>query len=116
MKVVSWCFVLLGAAVAGGSEIPAEVESLRTWEVVRRECWSSISRQEVTLFGNGTVRLKDRFEDKEEMRLAELEPQAVQAYLRRLEGEDLSEVPEGRDEVLGPLVERCGLFLALAGQ
>ena len=50
------------------------------------------------------------------MRLAELLPEDVDAYIRRLEAEDLSEVPEGRDEVLGPHVERCGLYLELPGR
>jgi hypothetical protein len=54
-----------------------------------------------------------RSADKDEMRLAELDPEEVQAYIRRLEGEDLSEVPEGRDEVLGAFVERCLIDLQL---
>ena len=66
------------------------------------------------MFGSGTLRLRLRTEDKDEMRLAELNPEEVQAYIRRLEAEDLSEVREGRDETLGSLVERCALYLELA--
>lgn len=47
------------------------------------------------------------------MRLAELNPEQVQAYIRRLEAEDLSEVPEGREEILGAMVERCAIYLEL---
>jgi hypothetical protein len=105
-------------AMAGLPLVAAEVnpESLRTWEIVRRDCRNSISRQEVTLFGNGTLRLKLRYEDKDEMHLAEMPPEDVEAFIRRLEAEDLSEVPENRDEVLGTFVERCGLFLDLPGR
>lgn len=91
-----------------------ERRSARSWEVVRRDCSTSYNREEITLFGNGTVRLRLQQDDKDDMRLAELDPDEVQAYIRRLEAEDLSEVPEGRDEVLGSMVERCGLFLDLA--
>lgn len=97
----------------GAEEQPT---NLRSWEVVRRDCRTSISREEVTLFGNGTLRLKSGIEDHEEMHLAELPPEDVEAFVRRLEAEDLSEVPEGRDEVLGRWVEHCGLFLDLPGR
>lgn len=93
-----------------------EPTNLRSWEIVRRDCKTSISREEVTLFGNGTLRLKTRIEDSDEMHLAELLPEDVEAFVRRLEAEDLSEVPEGREEVLGRFVEHCGLFLDLPGR
>lgn len=105
--------ILLATAVVQGT-VAEETRSLRSWEVVRRNCETSYSREEVTLFGNGTVRLRLRTEEKDDMRLAELNPDQVQAYLNRLEDEDLSEVPEGREEILGSLVERCGIFLDLA--
>ena len=72
-----------------------------------------MGREELTLFGNGTVRVRLRTEEKDEMRLAELNKQEVEAYLNRLQAEDLSEVPEGRDEVLGSMIERCGVYLEL---
>ena len=93
-----------------------EPTNLRSWEIVRRDCRTSISREEVTLFGNGTLRLKSRIEERDEMHLAEMPPEDVEAFVRRLEAEDLSEVPEGRDEVLGRFVERCGLFVDLPGR
>ena len=90
-----------------------ESRSPRSWEVVRRDCRTSITREELTLFANGTIRVRLWTEEKDEMRLAELNPSEVEAYLNRLEAEDLSEVPEGREEVLGSLIERCGLYLEL---
>lgn len=107
--------LILGVLVlAGAHEIVAEESrSPRSWEVARRDCRTSISREEVTLFANGTVRLRLRADDGDEMRLAELNPDQVQAFVNRLEAEDLSEVPEGREEFLGSFVERCGIFLEL---
>lgn len=109
------CSLAAIAGVTGAGTLPATEshESLRTWEIVRRECRTTISRQEVTLFANGTLRLKTRDPERDEMQLAELLPEEVEAFIRRLEAEDLSEVPEGREEVLGAMVERCGLFLDL---
>lgn len=93
-----------------------EPGSSRTWEIVRRECRTAYSVEELTLFGNGTIRVRLRGEEKDEMRLAELNRDEVGAYLRRLEAEDLSEVPEGREDVLGALVERCRIVLDLPGR
>jgi len=105
--------LLILALHGGGVWGQEEPKSLRTWEIVRRDCRTSMSRQEVTLFGSGTMRLRLRSEDNDQMRLAELDPEQVQAYIRRLEGEDLSEVPEGREEILGAMVERCAIYLEL---
>lgn len=115
-RATGW--VLIALPIVSLPLIAAENEpkSLRSWEIVRRDCRTSISRQEVTLFGNGTLRLKTRDEEKDEMQLAELPPEDVDAFVRRLEAEDLSEVAEGREETLGPLIERCGLFLDLPGR
>ena len=105
--------LLVGVALRVEAQGEQKAQSARTWEVVRRDCRTSISRQEITLFGNGTLRLKLRTEDKDELRLAELNPDEVQAYIRRLEDEDLSEVDEGHEEIIGSLIERCSLFLDL---
>ena len=106
--------IILMCWPTGAAEVnPA---NLRSWEIVRRDCRTSISRQEITLFGNGTLRLKIREEDRDDMHLAEMPPEDVEAYTRRLEAEDLSEVPEGREEVLGRFVEHCGIFLDLPGR
>lgn len=109
-RVVVVVLSLLWGGTLQGQETP---RSLRTWEIVRRDCRTTQARQEVTLFGSGTLRLRERSEDSDEMRLAELDPDEVQAYVRRLEAEDLSEVPQGRDEVLGAFVERCAIYLEL---
>ncbi len=110
MKIL---LLLLSLFTPGFLQAQHPSESPRTWEVVRRDCRTSYSREDLTLFGNGTVRLRRVDDEKDEMRLAELNPDQVQAFIRRLEAEDLSEVPEGREEVLGAMVERCSLVLRL---
>lgn len=80
---------------------------------MRRECRTAISWHELTLFANGTLRLKEELNESKGMRLAELTPDEVEAYLRRLEEEDLSEVQQGRAEVHGDWVEACELRLNL---
>ena len=102
---------VVGEAAAEETDKP--IRSLRTWEVARRDCRTSISRQEVTLFANGTLRLRLTGPDLDDLRLAELTPDEVEAFINRLTAEDLSEVPASRDEVLGDWVERCGLYLEL---
>ena len=106
--------LLTGTAVAQAREQEPRIP--RTWEVVRRDCRTSVNVEELTLFANGTIRVRFRGEEKDEMRLAELNRDQVEAYLRRLEAEDLSEVPEGREDVLGALVESCRLTLDLPDQ
>ena len=100
--------------VCGMTLILLGAESDRTTELVRRDCRTEIGRQEVTLFANGTLRLRDRLNDDRRMQLAELTPDEVEAYLRRLEGEDLSEVRSGRSEIQGDWVESCTLDLKLS--
>jgi len=83
----------------------------RSVVVLRFECASDLGRREVTLFGNGTVRLWDGPPGEEEMSLGELEPEALDGYLARLASEDLSEVPPEAHGVEGDWVEECVLEL-----
>lgn len=81
--------------------------------VLHFDCASELGRREVTLFGNGTVRLREGPRGAEEMLLGELEPRALEGVLARLEAEDLSEVPDEVHGVEGEWVERCVLELPL---
>lgn len=83
----------------------------RSVVVLRFECASDLGRREVTLFGNGTVRLWDGPPGEEEMSLGELDPAALDGYLARLAAEDLSEVPPVLHGVEGDWVEECVLEL-----
>lgn len=109
---------ILGSGVVWASwlllEAGAQAPSSRVIELVRRNCETTIGRQEVTLFANGTLRVRQRVHADEQFRLAELDPHELEAFLNRLSAEDVSEVPRGRPEVQGDLVERCELDLELA--
>ena len=101
---------LIAAAVA------AQNPSDRTVEILRYGCANSLGRREVTLFGNGTVRLRDGERGKEAMGLDELGPDEYQGAIRRLEGEELSEVrPPGRG-IDGEWIERGELILGIPGR
>jgi hypothetical protein len=104
------CFLALPAAALPASD--------RSTEVLRYGCANELGRREVTLFANGTVRLRDGLpgeEGKDWMGLAELSPEELQGAVRRLEEEDLSEVRQLPEGVTGMWVERCTLALQLPG-
>ncbi len=106
-----------GAAGAGtpGAGPSGAVPSDRSIEVLRLDCASRLGRREVTLFGNGTIRLRDGPIGKEWMGLAELGPDELQGTLRRLAEEDLSDASHLPQGVVGEWVEKCDLALALPG-
>ena len=103
-----WIALLLAALPAGADD--------RSIEIVRFDCTTDTTRREVTLFANGTVRLRDGLIDREWMGLAELGPDELQGYLNRLKGEDLSEAKSPEKGVEGTWIERCELRLQLPGQ
>lgn len=93
-----------------GTAVEAEVDR-RSHELVRRECRAVIDSEDVTLFANGTVRLISRHDEEKSVQLAELNPDEVQAFLRRVREVDLSEeVPVGVG-LQGDWVESCELYL-----
>jgi hypothetical protein len=116
--------VSLWTAAAPADPTPAPSPppaSDRATVVVRYDCRSELDHRELTLFRNGTVRLRrgppaaTAEERLAAMRLAELAPEDLAAYLARLAAEDLAEVgmlPPGVD---GSWVERCRLELRLPG-
>jgi hypothetical protein len=89
-------------------------------EVLMYQCTSPLGRRDVTLFGNGTVRLRDNDAARSDgkrgkpwMGLAELNPDDLQAVVNRLAAEDLKDLgklPMGLD---GTWVERCELSVVL---
>jgi hypothetical protein len=109
--------LFLAAAVAGPPTPPASPPlSERSTEIFRLDCGNSLGRREVTLFANGTVRLREGDRGRETLALAELGPDELGAFLRRLAEEDLSEVGTLERGVEGDWVERCDLALALPGR
>jgi hypothetical protein len=104
------CFALLSFLTATAGAV-----SDRSTEIVRHSCENELGRREVTLFGNGTVRLRDGAPGEELMGLAELDPGEMEGFLNRLRQEDLSEVGRLPDGVEGQWIERCTLTLNLPG-
>src|SRR5262245_27771787 len=88
----------------------------RSIEIVRFDCRTETTRREMTLFANGTIRLRDGLIGSEWMGLAELGPDELQGFLNRLAGENLSEVRDPEKGVEGAWVERCELHLSLPEQ
>ncbi|MEJ2084754.1 MAG: hypothetical protein P8Y44_03640 [Acidobacteriota bacterium] len=98
------CAVCAGTALA---------ENIRSGEIVRRDCHNSSGHAEITLFENGTLRLRQTQKGEEDrFELAELGPDELQGFENRLRAVDLSEVdPGGRAEMGGDLVEECDIHL-----
>jgi hypothetical protein len=91
--------------------VSAEEVDLRSRELIRRDCRTEYGSQSVILFANGTVRLKETLESEHGLKLAELTPDEVEAFVRRVQDEDLTEVEEASSEVDGDWVEKCELHL-----
>lgn len=108
--------LLLGALLAAAiwpSPVVAEEPDLRGVELLDYDCRSDLGRRAVTLFANGTVRLRRGPPDEEKIFLAELTPDELEAYVRRLEAENLAETDLDSSSVSGDWVERCTLDLEL---
>ena len=87
--------------------------SPRSHEVFRRDCYSSLGREEVTLFANGTVRLRSGPAENMALWLHELETEETEAFVARLAEIDLHESPKDLRSVTGAWVENCQLHLDL---
>lgn len=109
--------VVPAASAAQDSPSAKPRPSDRSTEIVRLDCESDLGRREVTLFGNGTVRLREGLKEHKEqgLGLAELNPDELAGALARLVEEDLSEVRRLPSGVEGTWVESCLLELALPG-
>jgi hypothetical protein len=81
--------------------------------LLRRDCRSTIARQEVTLFGNGTVRLRSGPLGEERMLLIEVTRDEVESLVAAVRGEDFAEAGAGSAGPEGDWVERCLLELPM---
>jgi len=94
----------------------AQSDDPRSVELLRYSCASRIARRDLTLFANGTLRLREADPDElPRMRLAELGRAELAAFLARLAEEDLSEVDVRGPGAGGDWVETCRLELMLEG-
>jgi hypothetical protein len=116
LVLIALAVAFAGAAGTGAAGTAVSGPSDRSSEVLRFDCASRLGRREVTLFGNGTIRLRDGPIGKEWMGLAELGPEELQGTLRRLGDEDLSEAAHLLPGVVGDWIEKCDLVLELPGR
>lgn len=103
--------VLTAAAVAG----TAQTSPVST-ELFRYRCESSISMEDVTLFGNGTLRLRQGKPEQRSMLLLELTPSRRDDIIARLRKLDLEEATTFGGELEGDWVEQCSLTMDLEGR
>jgi hypothetical protein len=106
---------LFCAALLLLAALPARADD-RSTEVLRYDCVTELARREMTLFANGTIRLRKGQIGNEWMGLAELSPDKLQAFLNRLSEEDLSDVRSPDKGPEGAWVEQCELRLQLPGK
>jgi hypothetical protein len=112
---------LLATMPAPGQERPAGSSaepgiSERSLERLRFDCASEIGRRDLTLFANGTLRLREGPPGIERMWLQELPPDRLRAYLNRLAEPARRETPPANTTASGEWVERCVLELRLEGR
>lgn len=102
------------AALAFATAAEGQHRDLRGVERVDLDCSSDIGRRQMTLFGNGTVRLRTwEGEAGPRMLLRELDPGELSGYLNRLREIDLSESEETRESPAGEWIQQCELELDL---
>lgn len=100
-----------GLAALAAGRLAAQGEDPRSAVVVRLECRSVLGRREVTLFLNGTVRVREGLAGQEQLLLGEYGPDEVAAFRRRLAESDLSETDPSESTPEGEWVEKCRLEL-----
>jgi hypothetical protein len=85
-------------------------------ELVRLDCTTEQRRREVTLFGSGTIRLREGVVGAEAGGLYDLKPDELTGYLNRMMEEDLSRVTSPDRGLDGAWISRCLLSLQLPGR
>lgn len=106
--------LLVVALVATGAAPPPSDD--RGFELLRYECRNEPGRREVTLFANGTIRLRDSIDAEsrlllDEMTRAELAPYVAQ--LRRILAEADAAAAADAPPAEGDWIERCEVAVAL---
>ncbi len=112
----SWsALVAVGILVLG----PPAAADDRGTELMRYHCSSSLGRRDVTLFANGTVRLRQGPWNEQELYLDELLREELASYVERLRDVRSSALVASAETsangVSGDWVEDCEIRLALPG-
>ena len=113
-QVESWIGNLGGTANSSADPLFADD---RSTELMRYECRSSLARRDVTLFANGTVRLRRGPLDDQELYLDELRSEELTSYVRQLRQTQDSDQALAMDlpanAPTGDWVESCEIHLEL---
>ncbi len=107
--------LLFAAGFAVSSEAHAAPRSPISHEVFRYGCRSEIGLQEMTVFGNGTLRLKQGRSGQKSMLLMDVSFSDLAALIARMERLDLREAESFGGKLAGDWVEQCTLHLDLDG-
>lgn len=113
LTLVSVLTLGLQVAAAAAASEESGSRDLRSWELLDLDCSSELGFHRMTLFANGTVRIKTSEGETERMTLRELAPERLTGYLNRLRQEDLSESESSARSASGDWVEICELTLEL---
>jgi hypothetical protein len=93
--------------------VPLAEDDPRSRVILDQDCSNEFTRRQLTLFANGTLRLRAGEGGTRTMKLAELGHRELEAYVRRFDDirfDDLAPSSPGLD---GDWVERCKLVLDL---
>ena len=90
-----------------------EIEDPRTRVLLEQLCENDFSRRQLTLFGNGTLRLRDGEGATRVMRLVELGAVELEAFLQRLGEIRFDDLAPSSSGLGGEWVESCRLDLHL---
>ena len=84
----------------------------RSQVVLESDCMTEASRRQITLFANGTVRMRDGLGATRTMRLVELGDVELRAYQNRLRDIRFDDLAPHSSGMEGSLVERCKVEVA----
>ncbi len=87
----------------------------RSRVLLASDCRTETARREVTLFANGTIRIRTGRGATREMRLAELGRSELEAYVARLDEIEFDDLASSSPGLEGDWVEDCRLVLDLPG-
>lgn len=110
------CLLIFGSSTAwsqsGSVRRDSKIRSKVSHELADLRCETQLTRRQVTLFANGTVRVKEGLHEEMDLRLAELDPVTLRGYTERLAELDFSEVDASQIlPTQGEWVEECELDL-----
>lgn len=111
-----WLLATAAILSAAFGEAPAQAQALVSQEWFRYDCRSELSTEDLTLFGNGTLRLRRGLEERRVMQLAELDPGELGDLQSRLERLRFEEADTFGSGISGEWVDQCTLEVDLPGR